>query len=223
MIISFRHRFIFIAIPKTATHAFRTALRPHLGPQDWEQCVLLEKKFFPVEAFARIGHGHITCQQIQPFLLPGFWENSLSFCTVRNPYERFVSYCYFINRENRMMQDDPLSTMKRIINDPHSREHILFRPQHEFVTDDEGRLMAHNVCKFESLQQDFNQVCDHLNLPQTLLQRVNVTTTPPEQRVFDLELKELVQAVYRRDFELFGYSFELPSSLSNSISKSHFG
>ena len=34
MIISHKHRFIFVAVPKTATHAVRKALRPHLG-RDW--------------------------------------------------------------------------------------------------------------------------------------------------------------------------------------------
>ena len=33
MIISSRHKFIFVAIPKTGTHSVRQALRQHLGTQ----------------------------------------------------------------------------------------------------------------------------------------------------------------------------------------------
>jgi len=75
MIISFQHQFVFVAIPKTATHSVRVALRPHLGPHDWEQCHLFEKKAFPIHAIAQIRHGHIRCSDIQPFSLSGMWDN----------------------------------------------------------------------------------------------------------------------------------------------------
>ena len=162
MIVSFQHRFIFVAIPKTATHALRVALRPHLGPHDWEQCALFTTKTFPVTALAQIGHGHLTCRQVLPFLLPDVWEGFFRFCTVRNPYDRFVSYCYFMNRENQRMLKDPLGTMKQVIEDRQDAEQVLFRPQCEFVIDEEGRLMVDYVSRFEALQSHFDHICQRL-------------------------------------------------------------
>ena len=217
MIISFRHRFIFVAIPKTATHALRVALRPHLGPRDWEQCGLFEKKTFPVAALAQIGHGHITCQQVRPFLLPELWESSFRFCTVRNPYDRFVSYCYFMNRENQRMQKDPLGTMKQIIEHKQDAEQVLFRPQCEFVIDEEGRLMVNYVSKFEALQNDFDDIRQRLRLPDIQLQPINVTGSALRRFCYDGELKEMVQTVYRQDFALFDYPLDLPVNASGPI------
>jgi hypothetical protein len=205
VIISFRHKFIFVAIPKTATHAFRVALRPKLAPNDWEQCVLFEKKFFPVEALKNIGHGHLTCRQVKPFLLPEIWENYLKFCTVRNPFERFVSYCKFVNRDNDLMEKNPLETMKQIISDKITHDKILFRPQVEFITDEDGKLMADYICRFEDLQNDFDKVCEKLNFPKVELQKINATNPANRTEIFDSELREMVEDFYRRDFELYGY------------------
>ncbi|MDJ0707500.1 MAG: sulfotransferase family 2 domain-containing protein, partial [Leptolyngbyaceae cyanobacterium MO_188.B28] len=150
MIISFQRKFIFVAIPKTAGHAIRRGLRPALDKNDWEQCGLFERKCFPVKSLASIGHGHITCQQIQPYLLTGMWETYFTFCFVRNPYDRFVSFCFFYNRENSHMQKNPLDLMKRTFQNSQIKQQILFRPQHEFVTDSSGQLIVDYVGRFET-------------------------------------------------------------------------
>jgi hypothetical protein len=54
VIISHRHKFIFFAVPKTATHATREALRQHLGPDDWEQQVLFGKQALPMPEIAAL-------------------------------------------------------------------------------------------------------------------------------------------------------------------------
>ena len=205
MIVSFRHQFIFTAIPKTATHAFRNALRLHLAENDWEQCVLFEKKYFPVKQLAEIGHGHISLRQLKPFILPPLFENYFKFCTVRNPFARFVSFCHFINRDNQKMQTNPIDTMKRIIADKKTHGEILFRPQFEFVADNDGNLSVDFVCRFENLQNDFDKVCEKLNLPTAELKKINTTDSADFQDSFDDELKESVREFYRKDFEIFDY------------------
>ena len=206
MIVSFERRFVYAAIPRTATHCFREALRPHLGPRDWEQCLLFNKKVFPVEPLARIGHGHITCQQLQPFLLPGFWQEAFRFCTVRNPFDRFVSACHFAYRGTDCMLQDPFGTMKRVIGEGQHRKHILFLPQHRFVSDENGRLLVDHVTKFEALQEGFECICRRLALPAVQLTAVNGSLAPPYQTCYDSELEEMVREAYRQDFEIFGYS-----------------
>jgi hypothetical protein len=215
MIVSFEHRFVFVAIPKTATHALRAALRPHLGRHDWEQCTLFEQKRFPVAPLAELEHGHLTCQQVRPFLLRDFWESSLRFCVVRNPYDRFASSCRFLNRHNSRMRDDPLGTMKATIADPRVMRRLLLRPQVEFVTDADGSLLVGRVGRFETLQRDFDAVCGALGLPATPLARVNHSGEASAPAPYDRELIEAVQAAYARDFERFGYD-RAPVGSSNS-------
>ena len=66
MIVSHRHRFIFVAIPKTGTHSVREALREQMGPEDQEQVRLFVEKRLPYPELARLGHGHISLAEIRP-------------------------------------------------------------------------------------------------------------------------------------------------------------
>ena len=93
MIVSHRHRFIFFAVPRTGTHAIRTALGPVLGDDDWQQQSLTAEVRMPVAALARFNHGHLTLRQVQASLPSTVWRDYFKFAFVRNPYDRFVSVC----------------------------------------------------------------------------------------------------------------------------------
>ena len=69
MIISHRHKFIFFAVPKCATHAIRQALAPLLAAGDWEQQDLFAKRRIPIPAIARLQHGHVSVNQLRLRLL----------------------------------------------------------------------------------------------------------------------------------------------------------
>ena len=114
MIVSHARQFIFVAVPKTGSQSVRLALRPHLGEYDWEQCGLFEQKRFPVPALAAIGHGHISCQQLQPFLFPEVWQRYRKFAFVRNPFQRFRSLVNFWFGANTI-EPDLLGRLKNLL------------------------------------------------------------------------------------------------------------
>ena len=83
--------------------------------------------------------------------------------------------------------------------------------------------------RFETLQTDFNSVCEKLGVPHTpvphinksklrhglrgLLEKIMPRTAPmraapmKNAAYYDEECQEIVRRLYRRDIELFGYSF----------------
>jgi len=126
MIVSFRHQFAFVAIPKTGSQAVRESLRPLLADNDWEQCTLFDRRYFPVPELAAIGHGHIEWRELQPFLL-GRLEAMTSFAVVREPYSRFVSLARFIHRDEGGLPEDYLPRLKALLADPVRGNHILLR------------------------------------------------------------------------------------------------
>jgi len=216
MIISHKLKCIFVAIPKTATHAIRFSLRKYMDEgTDWEQVGLFVKKSLPIDEIAKVEHGHITCREIQPFLDSALWESYFKFAVVRNPYDRFVSFCAFINRADLNFAKQPLPKMKQTIEDKAVQQRILFRPQYEFVTDVDKNLLVDFVGRYEQLQEAYNQVCTQLNIPNTKLTKINRSIHKPFAEYYDEELRQAVFAFYRQDFELFGYAESLDESLSS--------
>ena len=206
MIISALHKFIFVAVPKTGTHAVRQALREHMGPQDMEQVGLFVQRKLPIPALAQIGHGHITLDQLRPHLKPEAWDSFFKFAFVRNPFDRFVSYCAFITRDGDEFERDPRVVMRDVLaNPPH--DHILFHPQHSFFTDASGGVLADYVGRVEEMQKSYDEVSARIGIPTTTLEKVNATKRRNYREYFDEPLIEGVAKLYARDLELFGYEF----------------
>ena len=206
MIISNKHKFIFVAIPKTATHAIRFALRKHLDEKtDWEQVGLFVQKSLPFEELAKLGNGHIKCTDIKPFLGQKTWQEYFKFAIVRNPYDRFISYCFFMNREDISFKKNALEQMKKIIINKKVHKNLWFINQHHFISDKNGVLMVDFVGKYERLVEYYQQICTKIGIPSEKLSKINSSIHNNYKEYYDDELRQAVFEFYRQDFELFGY------------------
>lgn len=206
MIISHLRRFIFVAIPKTGTHSVRQALRQHLGVDDLEQVGLFVSKRFPFAEFADIRHGHINLQQIRPCLDEGQFENYFKFAFVRNPYDRFVSYCAFMSRDTGQFAADAKGFMKHVLFRVRPQDHVLFQPQHSFLVDENGELLSDFVGRVEEMQAGYDAVCAKLVVASAELAVVNASQRGGYLQYYDDELLQGVREYYRDDFKLFGYA-----------------
>ena len=208
MIISHKHRYIFFAVPKTGTHSVRQALRSQMGEQDLEQVGLFVQKRFPFPELARIGHGHIGSRQLRPVLGDEAFASYLKFAFVRNPFDRFVSYCAFTSRDTDVFDIEPLQYMKYVVRELRPLDHLLYQPQHLMLTDANGELEMDLVGRTESMQESFDAICTRLGLESSPLAKVNATRRRPYQEYYDRDLIGWVSDTYRRDLELFDYRFE---------------
>ncbi len=207
MIISTLHKFIFTAIPKTGTHSVREALREQLGPNDMEQAKLLVRKAFPIPELAKLQHGHISLEQVRPFLTAEQFDSYFKFAFVRNPFDRFISFCAFMTRNQQdIFQRDPESVMRYFTSNP-PMGHLLFQPQFRFVTDAQGGLLADYVGRVERMQESYDEICRRIGIPATPLDKVNSSKRGDYRSYYDTPLVEAVAKLYARDFEMFGYEF----------------
>ena len=207
MIISNLHHFIFVAIPKTGTHSVRQALREHMGPEDVEQVRLFVQKKLPVPELAELQHGHISLRQLRPHLSAEEFSAYFKFAFVRNPFDRFVSYCAFMTRAEGQFERDPKGVMRRILSNPSAHRHILFQPQNSFVTGEDGELLADYVGRVEQMQQSYDEVCQMIGIPSRTLDKVNSSRRGHYRDYYDPELVDEVAKLYARDLELFGYEY----------------
>ena len=206
MIVSALHKFIFVAIPKTGTHAVRQALREHMGPQDIEQVGLFVQKQFPIPELARLQHGHLSLEQVRPYLRPEAWASCFKFAFVRNPFDRFISYCAFVTRDEGEFDRDPRKVMREIIADP-PHDHVLFQPQHIFVTGADGALLSDYIGRVEDMQKSYDEICARIGIPTATLEKVNPSKRNAYREYYNQELIDGVARLYARDLILFDYEF----------------
>lgn len=207
MIISHHRKFIFTAIPKTGTHSVRQALREHLGPDDEEQVRLFFEKRLPYPELARLGHGHISLGEARPVLGETTFDSYFKFAFVRNPFERFVSYCAFATSREGSFERDPQGVMRHFlfISPPH--HHIVFRPQHSFVTGPDGELLADDLGRVEDMQAGYDAICARIGISSRPLERANTSKHADYRSYYDQQLIDGVARMFARDIELFGYQF----------------
>ncbi|NUO76223.1 MAG: sulfotransferase family 2 domain-containing protein [Lysobacter sp.] len=207
MIISHQHRFVFAAIPKTGTHSVRQALREHLSAEDIEQVGLFVNKRFPYEELAAIKHGHLSLQQVRPHLGEEAFADYFKFAFVRNPYDRFISYCAFMTRADGAFLQRPQAVMRHILFEARPLQHVLFQPQHSLITGADGELLADDVGRVEEMQTSYDRICARIGIPSATLGQVNSSRRGSYRDYYDQDLIDAVGELYRRDLDLFGYSF----------------
>ena len=207
MIISAEHKYIFVAIPKTGTHSVRQALREHMGPRDLEQVGLFVQKKFPIPELAQLQHGHLSLQQIRPYLRPEEWGGFFKFAFVRNPFDRFISYCAFRTRDTGAFETDPQKVMRHYLFEAPPHGHLLFQPQHMFVTGPDGEMFADHVGRVERMQESYDEIAVRIGIPSRPLDKVNATERRAYRDYYDQQLIVGVAKLYARDLDLFGYQF----------------
>ncbi|WP_426000515.1 sulfotransferase family 2 domain-containing protein [Caulobacter sp. DWR1-3-2b1] len=209
MIVSHSHRFIFAAVPKTGTHSVRQALREQLGDDDVEQVGLFVDKRFPWQDLAAIRHGHLSLRQVRPYLGEEAFRGYFKFAFVRNPFDRFVSYCAFMLRGGDVFERQPREAMRHFLFEEPPEHHVLFQPQASLLVDEDGQtLLADSVGRVEDMQGSYDAICARIGIPSRPLDRINGSRHGDYRRYYDRALVDGVAARYAQDLDLFGYTFE---------------
>lgn len=195
-------------MPKTATHAIRQSLRENLDQDDWEQQTLFGKQYLPFPDLAKLGHGHISVRQVQPHLSAETWNSYFKFGFVRNPFDRFVSTCFFLNRKNPDFKRSAVQFMRNALNVNQFRQRILARPQNEQLIDDDGNVALDMVGRYENLQESYDEICNRIGIPTTELGRKNPSSHNAYTEYYDDALKERVASFYEDDLRIFFYEFD---------------
>ena len=189
--ISHDHKCIFLHIPKTGGISFKTIL---------SQNVTVDNKF-------KGGHPKLSYYS-------KVWNiNSyFKFCFVRNPWDRLLS-CYIYlkggGRNNCRHDIEAGKVLKDIeflnfIKNIYNYNFLHIRPQMYFIEDISNFDF---IGRFETLQEDFNIVCDKIGIPRQQLPHINKSKHKHYTEYYNEEAKQIVAEKYAQDIEYFGYEF----------------
>ena len=96
--------------------------------------------------------------------------------------------------------------MRHLIQNP-PWQHVLFQPQHSFVSSEEGQLLTDFVGRVEEMQGSYDEIAARIGIKSTMLERMNPSKRRNYRDYYEDTLVEGVAKLYARDLELFGYEF----------------
>jgi hypothetical protein len=96
--------------------------------------------------------------------------------------------------------------MKSALKRPQFCNRVLVASQHALLSDENGGLGLDFVGRYESLQVDFDAICDRLKLPKVALTHLNSSEHDSYQQLLDHELRDALWERYEQDFSSFNYS-----------------
>ena len=79
--------------------------------------------------------------------------------------------------------------------------------QWHFITDSKGNVPLDFIGRFENLQQDFNKVCDRLQIEDSQLPKLLVRQYGHYTEKYTDKTKDLVYRLYRTEIDYFNFEF----------------
>jgi len=205
MIVSQKHKFIFIRVPRTASTSIQLALGKICGPDD---IVTSDNRLKPEkypEYIPRNDEGfgkHIAAEKIKGKITPEIWNRYFKFAFERNPFDKVVSH-YHMKKVKGYDKN-----FKEFCADCASGVVKIFRKGIELYSID-GKIAVDFIGKYENLNEDFNFVCEKLNLPKLELtkERVSLGKEKDYRKYYDDESRKIVEEHFSREIKLFNYKF----------------
>jgi chondroitin 4-sulfotransferase 11 len=187
--ISHKHRFIYVHIPKTGGVSVINALGLEV-----------------------LGHQPLSHTLNHNSDCDGY----LKFCFTRNPWDRAASAFHYLQKGGSHNADDS-QAFKKYFSKRQSFQEFIKSDTFKVAIDNQQhfRPMTHYIDmnvdfigRFESLQEDFNIVCDTIGIPQAQLPHTNKSSNKHYTEAYDDEAREIVAEAYKDDIENFNYEFQ---------------
>ena len=187
--LSYNYKFLFIPVPRTSSTSIWNTLSPFVDEAPLEDIY------------------HPTLKSLQEhFLKRGLvWEDYFSFCFVRNPWDRIISFFYRFKADNTtedgsLRYDSPADW----IITPHK----LPPGQLSFMEDDHREIPLSFIGRFETLEKDFKLICSEIGMPYKKLSHLNKSKHNHYQEYYNEKTIEIIRQKYQKEIELLGYRYE---------------
>lgn len=215
MLISHKHKFVTIDIPKTGTRSFRESLSP-CNIIDVHGVANEQAQFYQHDKAPRIK---------RQFSKEGWsWDDYYKFTIVRNPWSRYFSfYKYFKTYADKYKRRDPsINWGPAEINqgkyceqlfDSSDDQKVLHDiiinhdAQHLYYCEPNGSLMVDHVAEFNDIHDEYKKFCQHVSVHAPPLAHGNKSVSSLNMSdVYNQHLIDMVTTKEAHVIKLKGYS-----------------
>ena len=237
MIISFKHKFIFVKNYKTAGSSIETYLYNFLDSQDItaqtkeHKGINFQGNFDPqslIENFEKetvmkyinnkmafFAHMPLWLIKERLELLSekikiNFFDDFYKFAVIRNPFDLIVSdYLWNNNKENHLRNNFKFD---EIINEIQTNNFSTFRlfNFNKISTKNTKDILCDSVISFENLNEDLSKVFSFLNIPFN--KKLNIFKKVSSNKrnykeYYSKDSKKIVEKFFQKEIEYFNYKF----------------
>ncbi|MBC8002129.1 MAG: sulfotransferase family 2 domain-containing protein [Opitutaceae bacterium] len=205
---------LFLWVPKCAgTSTYQTLVKHGCIEDRW----LDPMRRFRNRGVSTFSHVDVVGLVEEGVIRKAYFDNAFKFAFVRNPYDRAVSLFAYLKKlkfpevPEAMTFTEFCLTLERGAYPPVGLYNYKGLSQCNlmlsWITDRSGKIIADFVGRYETLQKDFQTVCDTIGIKETIPHE-NKTEHRPYQEYFDPRTRAIIEKVYRKDLDAFGYSFD---------------
>ena len=211
MIISHRHAYVFVHIPKTGGTSMATALEDRVGPDDiligdTAKAKRRRRRLKALQAPGRLWK-HSTLADVEG-LYP---KSAFVFTLVRNPWDRMVSYYHWLKVQSFAHPAVKLAQtldFEGFLMHPALQESVRQNGYQTYVKDAQGQERCNLFARLEH-PEDLTPLWQNLGFELTF-PHINASKRNADWRLYyDTQSFEIVAEIAANDIARFGYTHEL--------------
>lgn len=166
-----------------------------------------------IEAALKLPLEHKTALEKRQELGEKRWASSYKFSVVRNPWDKVVSHFHYRVQTNQTGLKSGKLDFNGWVLETYAKQNptyydkpLMFMPQFDWISDEDGRVIVDYICRFESLAHDFGRVCESLGRRVELPHKKS-STRAGYREYYTPESVEIVRKWFVKDINAFGYEF----------------
>jgi hypothetical protein len=228
MLLSHRHKFIYLKTMKTAGTSVEIFFQPECTPEPMSPQVSEVTEELVSEAgivgarktdtTGSVWFNHMPAAKVREMVGPCIWQSYFKFCVVRNPFDRLVSWWWHqMNEDQRLaMYQSTETAVYSAFNSWVLRTTDMAMDRDKYIVD--GKVCVDRFLKYESLAIDIQNLCRELGLSKSIahLGRYKSgarASAMPFEKYYDPPAAAKVASWFQWELDYFGYQLE-PSRLA---------
>jgi hypothetical protein len=198
MIISYKHKFIFVKTRKVAGSSIEKILYNYLGPNDI--CTGSPADGTPMlNCNKSVGHRPASW-----FIknVPQDWKNLFTWTITRNPFDSLVSFYYFHRNNNKPLKVTSGTFDEFVLNADLKK----FNDWYKYTKD--GKVLVDKVFKYETLHEELSNqsIIPYNNELLNVFVKNETRQFREYKNLYSQEMIEKVEKEFNPVLEKFGYS-----------------